>query len=659
MKALLGFFSLQLLLFLTPAASVLASPARNYNAATARCLFGKPENLLSKREDDGLQKFVTWDNHSLFVHRKRVMIWSGEVHPWSSMLTVLLNGRLPVAHLWLDIFEKIKALGFNCGLVEYKKDDFNFDGIRSYTPFFEATRKAGIYLIARPGPDISAETSGGGFPGWGTRVPGAWRSKNATYLEAMREYVQKIGEIIAPEQITNGGPVILLQPENELSVGNPIPWPQSKYMQVLQDWYRDAGIVVPTISNDDLIVRIRIPGPITGFPQTFGKPTLATQGGGFDPWGGPGYEECSFLLNHEFERVLYKNQIAFSTTIFNIYMTYGGTNWGGVAYPGVYSSYDYGRPIAETRRIHREKYSELKLEANFLKVSPAYLTTVPQNLIPFSTAGAFTNNPNIAVTETRDVVGNKTVFWVARHTAYNSLEKTNYKLIVATNAGNLTIPRLEGTLTLDGRDSKVHVTDYEFGDKTILYSSGEIFTWKKMGSRHVLILYGGAGERHETANIAYRFWVPDLPSDKAKPLPTFSTEESVIVKGTYLIRSATVQGGILKLRGDVNTTETLEIIANKVDKVEFNGKSLRTERTPYGTILAKLEYSEPKLQIPDLKHASWKVADSLPEISDKYDDSKWTKADDTNTANPRTLTTPTSLYASDYGASFPYSQTPP
>lgn len=166
--------------------------------------------------------------------------------------------RLPVASLWLDLFEKIKALGFNAvsfyvhwGLVEYKKGDFNFDGIRSYTPFFEAARKSGIYLIARPGPYINAETSGGGFPGWGTRVEGAWRSENATYLEAMKEYVRVIGEIIAPEQITEGGPVILFQPENEFSVGTPwIPWPQARYMEVLQDWYRDAGIVVPMISND-------------------------------------------------------------------------------------------------------------------------------------------------------------------------------------------------------------------------------------------------------------------------------------------------------------------------------------------------------------------------------------------------------------------------
>lgn len=44
------------------------------------------------------------------------------------------------------------------------------------------------------------------------------------------------------------------------------------------------------------------------------------QGGSFDPWGGLGFEQCSVLINHEFERVFYKNMFASGVTIFNIYM---------------------------------------------------------------------------------------------------------------------------------------------------------------------------------------------------------------------------------------------------------------------------------------------------------------------------------------------------
>lgn len=52
------------------------------------------------------------------------------------------------------------------------------------------------------------------------------------------------------------------------------------------------------------------------------------QGGSFDPWGGLGFAQCAELLGPEFERVFYKNDYSFGVTIFNIYMTYGGTNWG-------------------------------------------------------------------------------------------------------------------------------------------------------------------------------------------------------------------------------------------------------------------------------------------------------------------------------------------
>lgn len=91
------------------------------------------------------QNIVTWDSHSLYVKGERVMIMSGEFHPW----------RLSVPSLWLDIFQKIKALGFNCvsfysnwALLEGKPGDFSAEGVFSYEQFFEAATKAGIYLIA-------------------------------------------------------------------------------------------------------------------------------------------------------------------------------------------------------------------------------------------------------------------------------------------------------------------------------------------------------------------------------------------------------------------------------------------------------------------------------------------------------------------------------
>ena len=130
-----------------------------------------------------------------------------------------------------------------------------FEGFLDLQPLFDAAKKAGLYLIARPGPYINAETTAGRLPGWGVRVPGAWRTANETYLEAMEPYVRHVSQMFAGAQVTNGGPLILAQPENEysycLNIPNcSIPFPQPQYMQRLQDLMHEEGITAPTITNE-------------------------------------------------------------------------------------------------------------------------------------------------------------------------------------------------------------------------------------------------------------------------------------------------------------------------------------------------------------------------------------------------------------------------
>jgi len=157
------------------------------------------------------------------------------------------------------------------------------------------------------------------------------------------------------------------------------------------------------------------------------------------------------LINAEFARVFYKNNFANGITIFNVYMTYGGTNWGNLGQSGGYTSYDYGAAIAEDRTIFREKYHEAKLIAQFMVSSPAYLNAVPSNLTnsSYASTSAITTTP---------IFGNVTNFYVVRHSDYTTLASTPYKFTVSTEAaGNVTIPQLGGTLTLNGRDSKTIV----------------------------------------------------------------------------------------------------------------------------------------------------------------------------------------------------------
>ncbi len=336
--------------------------------------------------------------------------------------------------------------------------------------------------------------------------------------------------------------MILYQPENEYTVGLPILFPEGDYIQYVEDQARIAGVLVPFISNDAAPLGHNAPNSGAGAVDIYGHdsyplgfdcsnpsnwPALdlpiyfhAThevespstpysigefQGGSYDPWGGAGFNSCAALLNHEFERVFYKNNFAAGVRILNLYMTYGGTNWGNIGYPGGYSSYDYGAAIAEDgRTITREKYAELKLEANFLKVSPGYLTAN----VGEATVGIYSSN--LAITVTR-LEGNGTGdFYIVRHTDYSSTASTNYSLNLPISPGNITIPLINltipwlpnivttGVLTLNGRDSKLIVTNYNVSGKNILYSTAEIFTHQKYENKAVIVVYsGGPNEMNE------------------------------------------------------------------------------------------------------------------------------------------------------------------
>lgn len=62
-----------------------------------------------------------------------------------------------------------------------------------------------------------------------------------------------------------------------------------------------------------------------------------------------------------------------------------------------------------------------------------------------------------------------------------------------------------------------------------------------------------------------------------------------------------------------------------------------------------VHFSAPTIALPDLQTRSWRYINSLPEVSRGYDDNHWTSCDYTDSNNLRNLSTPTSLYAGDYG----------
>jgi beta-galactosidase GanA len=429
----------------------------------------------------GQQHTITYDHYSLMIDSKRIFIYSGEFHPF----------RLPSPDLWRDVFEKMKAGGFNTvccyfdwGYHSPKAGLYDFNGIRDLDKFLTLAAQAGLYVIVRPGPYINAETDSGGFPGWLTTIKGRARSTDADYLAGAYEWLGQADPIIARHQLTNGtGSVIACQVENEFydnsSVGQ-------QYMQDLENKMRSDGITVPLTGNHNAtfltgLGATDIPG-FDGYPLGFDasnplkwnpvpewlegahqnlpsdKPLYFPefQGGSFDPWAGAGYAACYTLTGPDFENVFYKSLIGQGATMLSYYMTYGGTSWGWLPFPGVYSSYDYGSAIDEARQL-TAKYRQQKLIASFTQAVASLDKTVATSANP-------PTNPQLSLTE-RFNPDDQTELYLLLHSDTTSAtsEQTHITIDLSAKAG-FTCDDASSVLTYRGNWRHVANQNYTAAD---------------------------------------------------------------------------------------------------------------------------------------------------------------------------------------------------
>ncbi|KJR80792.1 uncharacterized protein SPSK_05309 [Sporothrix schenckii 1099-18] len=193
---------------------------------------------------------VSWDRFSLRINGTRVFLQSAEFH----------YQRLPVPELWPDIFQKFRANGFNAVSIYFfwsyhsaAPGIFDFTSpAKDVQRLLDAAKSAGLWVIARPGPYCNAETNAGGLPLWGSDGSlGTVRTDDATYHKAWQPWIAAIGKIIAKNQISNDGPIILTQVENELTETHHTASDSLViYMQQLEAALRAAGINTPLTSNE-------------------------------------------------------------------------------------------------------------------------------------------------------------------------------------------------------------------------------------------------------------------------------------------------------------------------------------------------------------------------------------------------------------------------
>ncbi len=320
--------------------------------------------------------------------------------------------------LWQDRIRKARLMGLNTietyvawNAHEPLRGEWDATGWNDLGRFLDLVYAEGMDAIVRPGPYICAEWHNGGLPVWLTGREHALRSSKPSFLADVSDYLRRVYEIVAPRQIDRGGPVVLVQIENEYGAYGA----DKAYLEELVRVTREAGITVPLTTVDQPTDQMLADGSLPSLHKTgsFGSRSLERLAtlrehqptgplmcsefwdGWFDWWGGVHHTTDVDAAASELDALL-----AAGASV-NIYMFHGGTNFGltnGANDKGRYlplvTSYDYDAPLDEagnpTAKFHAfrdviSRYAPVPEEV------PAPASPAPEFTVPLLRAGTWTD----------------------------------------------------------------------------------------------------------------------------------------------------------------------------------------------------------------------------------------------------------------------------
>ena len=340
-------------------------------------------------------------NGTFLLNGKPFVVKAAEIH----------YPRIPKPY-WDHRIKMCKALGMNTVCIyifwnihEQREGEFDFTGNCDVAEFCRLAQKNGMYVIVRPGPYVCAEWEMGGLPWWLLKKKDIrLRERDPYFMERVKIFEQKVGEQLAGLTIQNGGPIIMVQVENEYgSYGEDKPYVSEirdclrgiygKELALFQcDWssnFEKNGL-------DDLTWTMNF-GTGANINDQFRRlgelrpnaPKMCSEfwSGWFDKWGARHETRPAKDMVDGMDEMLSKG------ISFSLYMTHGGTSfghWAGANSPGFapdVTSYDYDAPINEYGHA-TPKFWELRKMMEKYNDGKA-LPAVPKDVAPIITVPKF------------------------------------------------------------------------------------------------------------------------------------------------------------------------------------------------------------------------------------------------------------------------------
>ena len=304
---------------------------------------------------------------------KAFQIRSGEMHPQ----------RIPRSH-WRQRIRAAKAMGLNTiafycfwNALEQPDGRWDFSGRNDIAAFIDLCAEEGMWVLFRPGPYVCGEWDLGGLPSYLLRsLPAPLRTtRNAAFMEAQERYLEKMAGIAIPRLCKNGGPILMIQLENEYGSYRS-EHDEMAYIEWLRDFWTRKGADRFYVSEGTMPAHLRfVPeGVAVGLDPAERERDLvhalkvAKNAPVFSSETYPGWlrhwREGNWLPTREtLDAVRWYMRTGFS---FNLFVLHGGTSFGltaganckpdGSQFQPDVTSYDYGSPIGEQGNLTCEYF---------------------------------------------------------------------------------------------------------------------------------------------------------------------------------------------------------------------------------------------------------------------------------------------------------------